>query len=297
MRRNSLTAVVAGILAFGTYSISIPASAETAEAAAMRQKMISLLEATPGFTLPEDHKALDQALAQDNIASIRQLLPLQTATPSEVQKYLAWERYAQLTGGGFGVSFIYAGDLWIMSNSYDKAVEKASDPQQIQSMRQMSAEYRRDALTYALYTIALIEVDGARCSWEPASQGQLNTLLPAWKPIWQFGAQLPQQDKEKAVLNATKLERLIAPLRQSDRWLCMTGWRNRPDAAAASLGPNWTGARPAPDGAGGVGQTYTAKVDPTKLPLFVDEKDWAAREQAKRATLGPKLLQLLKPNS
>ncbi|HKY87041.1 MAG TPA: hypothetical protein VJL90_09795, partial [Pseudorhodoplanes sp.] len=98
-------------------------------------------------TMPANAAELDTLLATKQYAQIGQIMR-QASTPTAVTINLNWQREKVFAGASAFVAFTYANDLWRMA--------EVIPPEH-------GAELKNTAVVAALYTVALIAIDGVKC--------------------------------------------------------------------------------------------------------------------------------------
>ena len=250
-----------------------PAEPTAAQVAALRDHYGHLIIDQPGVTLPADHAALDEALAKQDWNSIAKAV-LAANTQDQAEQMLNWERYQLYRGGGYGIGFMYVRDLWRMGQSYEKAAAKG--PQYAVQARAL----KTSALTYLLYTYALIAVDGERCGDPTAPALHRDQIAQSSDETRRFANQLTADERATAVSRAITLEQKIAPVRDLDTALCHGGVQ---ELGQAMEKPGSMRTRPSEPGSPGV--NVDVLIDPKSKPALTAPAQWPARRQKARDLL------------
>ena len=248
-----------------------PTEPTAAQVAALRETYGQRLLSQPGFALPENRAALDEALASQNWGYLAQAAQA-ASNYDDAERLLNWERYQIYRGAGYNVAFLYVRDLWIMGQSYEKVA--ARGPQYVVEARKL----KTSALTYLLYTYALIAVDGERCADPTAPQFHRDQITQSVGEIRQFGMGQSVEQRAQAVNTAISIEKQLSPMRDPDPALCQGGIAEVTEALEAHPERvTTTGPQP-----GYPGTNVMVPVDPDRPPAYGDRHKWDARQQKVR---------------
>ncbi len=246
--------------------------------AAARAELRQLMQEHPGEAMPDNRAALDTALAQDQGALLKMLASQKD--PTQVYLDLNWERARIYDGAGFTVSLAYMLDLWRVAPALpaDSATVHGDTPDSL----------RQTAVAFALYNVALVEIDGTRCADPSAPSHRIDQLIQYGAPIFAYGRNVSDSDKATLVRVAVHVERATASVRTDDPVLCSGGLAQIQQGLAAN------GGKPLPQTTvpGVVGKTETVPDAPGYKPQFVAPEVYQPRQRALRATL-PSALQTL----
>jgi hypothetical protein len=251
-----------------------PTEPTAAQVAALREKLGNWVIDQPGVVLPANRAALDEALAKADWSYL--VTAAQSAnSQDEAEHLLHWERYQLYRGGGYNIAFMYVRDLWRMGQSYEKAAAKGPE------YAVQSRGLKTSALSYLLYTYAMIAVDGERCADPTAPQYHRDQITQFTDQIRLFANQLTPEERAKAVTTAITLEKRISPVRDLDPALCHGGIQELGQALEA----NPRAAKVRPSEPGYPGTNVDVMIDPKSKPALSDRSQWPARQQKVRDLL------------
>ncbi|WP_165188136.1 hypothetical protein [Caulobacter soli] len=238
---------------------------------ALRETLGRSVLDTPGLVLPDDHDALDAALARGDWGYLSQAVR-NPGSAENMMRLANWERYQTYRGGGYNVAYMYVSTLTMAANSYDKAA--ARDP----SFAPMANGMRRGALAQLLYTYAVLSVDGVRCADPTAPQAHRDQISSFTQELNRSTDALSIPERLGAIEAAIRQERQLAPVRDLDPALCRGGVAELTEALAAQPGrTTTTGPQP-----GYPGTNVMVPIDPNRPPAYSDSAQWPARQQAVR---------------
>jgi hypothetical protein len=229
--------------------------------------------------VPSDAAVLDGYVSREDWTPLIKRLG-STTTPADVLRDLDWERSKVVNGGNFLFDISYVNTLWRTANSQPAP---ASD------------QLRQTALAFALYGLALIELDGARCKDPTAPAQKLQLAITNWAVIVRYGQSLPPQDQEVAKQVALKLEWATAPVRANDPILCRGGMAEMNANLQAGAKPQEVPTARAPNTLPGKSYTIPHIVD--YKPEYLAEEIWKPTVEPRRARLPQTFASLLKAPS
>ncbi len=273
------------LLAIAFMTLATPAGAQSPDTAqlfaAPRAELQALMQEHPGEPMPANRAELDAALAQ-NPGTILKLL-LSQKDPTQVYLDLNWERSRIYDGAGFAVSLAYMMDLWRVAPALPADPSKAHGD--------TADGLRQTAVAFALYNVALVQLDGTRCADSSAPSHRIDQLIQYGAPIFAYGRAMSADDRATAVRVATHVERATASVRTDDPVLCSGG------LAEIRQGLTANGGKPLPQTTvpGVVGKTETVPDAPGYRPEFVAPAVWQPKQQELRAQLDTGLTALLTP--
>lgn len=267
--------LLAGLSGCGPAKTAAAAPAQdeptAAQVATLRDNYGKWILSQPGVTLPADSAALDEALSKQNWAYI--IKANQSAnSQDEVERLLSWERYQLYRGAGYNITFMYVRDLWRMGQSFENSAAKG--PQYLEQARGLKIS----ALSYLLYTYAIIAVDGERCADRTAPQFHRDQIAQFTDEVRLFAGRLTDEERSAAVAAALKTEKAISRVRDPDPSLCRGGIDELGEALEAHPErATTTGPQP-----GYPGKNVMVPIDPNRPPAYSDRADWPARRQKVR---------------
>jgi hypothetical protein len=189
------------------------------------------------------------------------------------KKSLDWMKAKLLSGGWYLVSVLYARDLWSISTQ-----ARVDDPEK---------DLRLTAGMVALYSAAVILVDGSKCDDQTAPAHRMDQLLQARAATLTFMKQQPPATKQKAIELAVALEAKTAAARGSDDLLCRDGM------AQIRAGLERGTQHPVPTAPGAVGKSVAVEAPPDWRPTILPEQDYVPKQEAARAKLKATLAQFV----
>ena len=256
--------------------IAMPAANPQADA--LRDKLGRSVLDTPGVVLPDNHQALDDAVARRDWTYLSSVVR-DPGSAENMMRLLNWERYQTYRGAGYGVTYMYVSTLAMAANSYDKA--SAKDPGFAQTARGL----RMGALTQLLYTYAVIAVDGVRCADPTAPPAHRDQIAGFTEELRISVNQLSHQERITVLMAAVRQEQELAPVRDPDPDLCRGGLddlgealKSHPERAAT------TGPQP-----GHPGTNVLVPIDPARPPKYSDRALWTVRQDKVRDGLADAL--------
>ena len=122
-----------------------------------------------------------------------------------VTRDLNWERKAIFEGQGILISLSYMNDLWRVGEAMKS---KQGD------------ELKQTAVAMALYTYALIQIDGLRCTDRAAVARREAQLFTDHPHVWKYAAGLSTPDRLRTEMVALVFEAGTSPARMNDDVLC-----------------------------------------------------------------------------
>jgi hypothetical protein len=229
--------------------------------------------------MPSDVATLDGYVAREDWTSLIKRLALST-TPTDVLRDLDWERLKVVNGGNILFDIAYVNTLWKTAGSMPAP---ASD------------QMRQTAVAFALYQLALIDLDGPRCKDPTAPAHKLQLAMTNWSMIFRYGQSLPSQDQEVVKQVALKLEWATAPVRANDPALCRGGLAEMQANLQAGAKPQEVPADPSrPPGVYLPGKNYAIPHIVDYKPEYLAEALWKPTVDARRARLPETFTSLLK---
>ncbi|HEX3363486.1 hypothetical protein [Phenylobacterium sp.] len=220
--------------------------------------------------MPSDVATLDGYVAREDWTSLIKRLALST-TPGDVLRDLDWERLKVVSGGNILFDIAYVNTLWKTAGSMPAP---ASD------------QMRQTAVAFALYQLALIDLDGPRCKDPTAPAHKFQLAMTNWPMIFRYGQSLPPQDQEVVKQVALKLEWATAPVRANDPALCRGGLAEMQANLQAGAKPQEVPADPSrPPGVYLPGKNYAIPHIVDYKPEYLAEALWKPIVEARRAKL------------
>ncbi len=227
--------------------------------------------------LPSDAAILDGYAAREDWTPLFKRLA-SSAAPQDVLHDLNWERLKVVNGGNILFDIAYVNTLWKTAAS---APAPASD------------EMRQTALAFALYQLALIDVDGPRCKDPSAPAHKFALAAKNWPVIFRYGQSLTPKDQEVVKQVALNLEWATAPVRRNDPALCRGGNAEMQANLQAGAKPQEVPTVPAPNVL--PGKTYEIPHIVDYKPEYLAEAVWKPIADAHRAKLAENFASVLKP--
>jgi hypothetical protein len=232
--------------------------------------------------MPSDAAILDGYVSREDWTPLIKRLASTTA-PGDVLRDLDWERSKVVNGGTFLFDISYVNTLWRTANAMPAP---ASD------------QLRQTAVAFALYGLALIDLDGPRCKDPTAPAQKLQLAITNWAAIMRYGQSLPPQQQEVVKQVALKLERGTAPVRANDPILCRGGIAEMAANLRAGGKPQEVPADPNRlPGTYLPGKTYAIPHVVDYKPEYLAEALWKPIVEARRAKLPETFTSLLKAKS
>ncbi|HZZ68118.1 MAG TPA: hypothetical protein VFE18_08080 [Phenylobacterium sp.] len=226
--------------------------------------------------MPSDAAVLNGYVTREDWTPlIKRLGP--TTAPSEVLLDLNWERSKVVNGGNFLFDIVYVNTLWKTANSLP---EPAAD------------QLRQTAVAFALYGLALVDLDGPRCKDPTAPARKVQQAMTNWAVIIRYGQSLPPQQQEVVKQVALKLEWATAPVRANDPVLCRGGMAEMQANLAAGAKPREAPTAPSPNTL--PGKTYDVPNVVDYKPEYLAEALWKPIVDARRAKLAETFASVLK---
>lgn len=271
LKRTILSAVFA---AFATTTLA----AEPVPSSSAQDRLRAKLAADIG-PMPSDAAVLDAYVSREDWASLIKRLG-STTSPNDVLRDLDWERSKVVNGGNILFDIAYVNTVWRTANSLPAP---ASD------------QMRQTAVAFALYELALIDLDGPRCKDPSAPAQKLRLAMTNWAVIMRYGQSLPPQEQEVVKQVALKLEWATAPVRANDSILCRGGIAEMTANLQAGAKPQEVPSAPAPNVL--PGKTYAIPHVVDYKPEYLAEALWKPSMEARRAKLPETFTSLLKAKS
>lgn len=248
---------------------------------APRAELQHLMQEHPGEPMPDNRAALDAALADDPNGLFKLLMDQKDA--NQGYRDLNWERARIYDGAGFAVSLAYMMDLWRVASALP------ADPAKVNGDTPDSV--RQTAVAFALYNVAIISLDGTRCSDSSAPGHRLDQLAQIARPIFLYGRGLTADQKSNAIRVALHVERATASVRHDDPLLCSGGLEEiRQGLAANGNKPLAQSTMP-----GVAGKTMSVPDAPGYKPTYVAPDVWRPKQAALRAQLEATFTTILTP--
>jgi hypothetical protein len=274
LKRVILSAVFAAVA-------STTVAAEPTPPSLAQDRIRATLAADVG-PMPSDAAILDGYVSREDWTPLIKRLA-STTTPSEVLRDLDWERSKVVNGGNFLFDIAYVNTVWRTANSLRAPV---------------SDQMRQTAVAFALYGLALIDLDGPRCKDPTAPNQKLQLAMTNWAGIMRYGQSLPPQQQEVVEHVALKLEWATAPVRANDPILCRGGIAEM--TANLQAGAKAQEVPAAPNRLPGVylpGKSYAIPSVVDYKPEYLAEALWKPNVEARRAKLPETFTSLLKAKS
>lgn len=258
MRKSCLTATaVAAALGIGCPLPPAPVSAQVPAPAAV--------------AVPPDAE-LDAMLAARNWNGLSAALqPLQADSIVKVMKWLGAQ--IRTNGGTFLLDLVYTRDLWLAGNA-----QPIDDPMQ---------DMRVTAATMALYSYAIVLIDGSKCDDDTALTERATLLLRTNAPIVAFLKAQPAQVQSSAIDMAIALEKKTAAQRKEDDLICRAGM------AQMRAGLERGTQREMPSQPGMVGKSIGVTPPPDWEPRFAPPEVYKPKQEKARAEMAVMLRKLI----
>jgi hypothetical protein len=217
--------------------------------------------------MPSDAAILDDYVAREDWTPLIKRLASTTA-PGDVLRDLDWERSKVVNGGNILFDITYVNTVWRTANSLPAP---ASD------------QMRQTAVAFALYELAVIDLDGPRCKDPTAPEHKLALSIKNWPVIFRYGQSLPPKDQEIVKQVALKIEWATAPVRANDPALCRGGMAEMQANLAAGAKPREVPTLTAPNTLPGKSYAVPHVVD--YKPEYLPQAVWKPIADARRARL------------
>lgn len=258
MRNSSLTAIaVAAGLGMGCLLPTAPVSAQ--------------VPAPAPVVVPADTE-LDAMLAARNWNGLSAALqPLQADSIARVMKWLGAQ--IRTNGGTFLLDLAYTRDLWLAGNA-----RKVDDPMQ---------DMRVTAATMALYSYAIVLIDGSKCDDVTALTERATLLLRTNAPIVAFLKAQPSQVQSSAIDVAIALEKKTAAQRKEDDLICRAGM------AQMRAGLERGTQQEIPNQPGSVGKSIGVTPPADWTPKFAPPEVYKPKQEKARAEMAVTLRKLI----
>jgi hypothetical protein len=272
LKRAILAAVLAAVASATLAAEPTPSSSSA------QDRLRAKLAADIG-PMPSDAAVLDGYVSREDWTSLIKRLASPTS-PNDVLRDLDWERSKVVNGGNLLFDIAYVNTVWRTANSLPAP---ASD------------QMRQTAVAFALYELALIDLDGPRCKDPTAPAQKLKLAMTNWPVIFRYGQSLPPQEQEVVKQVALKLEWATAPVRANDPILCRGGMAEMQANLQAGAKPQEVPTAPAPNTL--PGKTYAISHIVDYKPEYQAEALWKPNVEARRARLPETFASLLKAPS
>lgn len=119
-----------------------------------------------------------------------------------------WQDRRMRDGGSAYLGFVYSRDL----------MRSAA-----RSAQRERARLREHAALVAIYTMALLTIDGPRCADASAPSMRSEQLFDLAAEAFSWAAAMPQQRRDRIIDQALALEQETAPHRRNDDFICLGG--------------------------------------------------------------------------
>lgn len=225
--------------------------------------------------LPSDIAVLDGYASRGEWTLLVKRLASATSA-SDILADMDWERSKVINGGNILFDIAYVNSLW-------KTASLLSTPG--------ADEMKQTAVAFALYQIAVIDLDGPRCKDPTAPDRKLRLALTNWGTIVHYGQALPPQQKDTVKQVALRLEWATAPVRVNDPVLCRGGLDEMRANMEAGAKPQEVPSTPAPGMLPGKSFALPHIVD--YKPEFLADAVWKPVVDARRAQLPKELTSVL----
>jgi hypothetical protein len=186
---------------------------------------------------------------------------------------LQWLRTRLDAGGGTLLGVLYSRDLWLVGVAYN-----VEDPQK---------DLRIFAAKIALYTFALIWIDGAKCGDLSAAPGRAGQLVAARHDALAFLRKQSADFRERIVDAAIAMEQETASLRDDDDYICRGGMEQM--RAGIEKGSR----KEIPTPPGGVGRSIEVEAPAGWSPSFVSPMVYLPLQDKHRAEMKDSLRKLV----
>ncbi|HEY3951316.1 hypothetical protein [Phenylobacterium sp.] len=259
-----------------TAAASATLAAEPAASSAAAQARVRATLAADVGPMPADAAALDGYVAREDWTPLIKRLASTTA-PGDMLLDLDWERSKVVNGGNLLFDIAYVNSVWKVASSLRGPV---------------ADQMRQTAVAFALYELAVVDLDGLRCK-DPTAPAQKRALaVKNWPVIFRYGQSLPPQAQQVVEQVAVKLEWATAPVRANDPVLCRGGVAEMQANLAAGAKPQEVPTTRAPNDLPGKAYEIPHIVD--YKPQYLAETVWKPRAEAGRARLPEAFAALLK---
>jgi hypothetical protein len=206
--------VLLGAASASAQDLSLSGAERDARLAELEQVAIGNRPAS----MPAQAAAMNEALARQDYRALRALMAVTSS--DEAYLMLNWSKVAVFKGASFPVSFFYATDLWGMAEAMERAA--ARDPSASADLLQRANTLKTTSAMMAIYTQALVRVDGERCGDMAASAKPLEDMAQGLAPQWAFARTLSSEEQARIGDQAFMIEEATSVVRGADFSLCDT---------------------------------------------------------------------------
>lgn len=215
----------------------------------------------------------DALLAAQNWAGLKTALT-QPANGTQLEERMSWmEKRLQDGKANFFVAMLHAQDLMNVGTALN-----VTDP---------TKDMRVTASMIALYTLELIQIDGAQCADVSAPSHRMQQAVAALQPILAFLKKQSATTKENVVKIAVALEAHTAKLRPQDDLVCRGG------SSEIQAGLKNGAHADSPAAPGSVGKTVSVEPPPGWKPTFLPPQTYQPIQEKRRAALPQALEQAI----
>lgn len=176
-----------------------------------RARMANWVTTQPGFFFPENRGELDRLLDGRHFAELTTAMRTMGTTAKGTEGLLNWQVYRVMTGGGFWITNQYAITLWNVGLANARGGGPSPDG------------FKGNAVRYALYSMAVIEIDSLSCQDRTAGPKHRERLLQRNAELMAYAKTMPLPLRQKLLQIVPDMEMTLAPLRPQDDDLCRYG--------------------------------------------------------------------------
>ncbi len=218
----------------------------------MGQRVMSM----PDFEFPANRAELDRLLDGRHFAELTAEMRKLATTPMGVNQLLSWQQYRVFTGGGYWISKQYSVTLWNVGLANARGGLPDADA------------FKKTAVRYGLYTMAVVNIDSARCHDRSAGPKHWDRLMRDTEDLWAYAKTMPVPEREHLVDYVWGMEVNLAPLRAKDDDLCRYGDE---ELAAAMAGNNLDKIKDCTQVPGLPGKTCDIHMPADYKPQYIDD--------------------------
>jgi hypothetical protein len=236
----------------------------------LRSTATAQVEQPTAAAVPSDTE-LDAMLAARNWNGLSAVLwPLRVDAAVRLHDWL--QTRILKTGGALLLDLVYIRNLWLAGNA-----KKIDDPVKDPLV---------NAGAMALYTYAIIIIDGSKCEDVSAPESRRMRLLTDYGEAFRFLKGRPANVKSLAVATAIALEKNTAPVRKDDDLICRAGM------AQMMAGLEQGTQQKIPNPPGAPGRSIGVTPPPDWVPKFASPEVYKPKQAEFRAMM-PELLRKL----
>ena len=194
-RRLAMRAVLAVAMAVGWASVGATATRTHPQARASAPASQKMIDQFDDLLDHKQYAALGDALEREHDAGRGRLAR-------------GWQDRRLRDGGSAYLGFVYSREL----------MRSAA-----RSARRDRARLREQASLVAIYTMAVLTIDGPRCADASAPSQRSEQLFDLAAEAFAWAAAMPEDRRDRIIDEALALEQATAPLRRDDDFICLGG--------------------------------------------------------------------------